>query len=98
MYIPRELLHIILEYDGKIKYKNGIYTNIIHKNDDRYRSMDIFIRKKIDIFQKIEVDKLRNRFLFYVEFDHFPNMGLVYDYNFTYLNRFEIRFYHFSVF
>jgi len=35
-YIPTELLDIILEYDGRIKYKKGKYVNIIHKNDERY--------------------------------------------------------------
>jgi hypothetical protein len=28
-YIPNELIHIILEYDGRIKYKKGQYINII---------------------------------------------------------------------
>ena len=26
-YLPKELINIILEYDGKIKYRNGIYMN-----------------------------------------------------------------------
>jgi hypothetical protein len=30
-YIPEELLHIILSYDGRIKYKNGKYVNIYIK-------------------------------------------------------------------
>ena len=34
-YIPNELLDIILEYDGRIKYKNGQYVTIIHQNDER---------------------------------------------------------------
>jgi len=35
-YIPKELVNIILEYDGRIKYKKGKYINIIHKLDYRY--------------------------------------------------------------
>ena len=35
-YIPEELLHIILAYDGRIQYKNGKYVNIIHKNKKQW--------------------------------------------------------------
>ena len=98
MYLPIDILHIILEYDGRIKYRNGMYINSIVKNDDRYRSIDIFIRKKINICRNIDFDSIRNRFLFYVEFEQMPNMGLVYDYNYTYSNKLDIRFYHYNVF
>lgn len=98
MYLPREILHIILEYDGRIKYRNGVYINIISENDERYRSLDIYIRKKMDIYKNIDFDHLRNRFFFYVEFEQIPNMGLVYDYNYTYSNKLDIRVYHYNIF
>ena len=44
--IPEELLHIILAYHGRIKYKNGKYVNIIHKNDERYNIISPVIIKK----------------------------------------------------
>ena len=34
--IPRDILHQLLEYYGKINYKNGEYINRIIKTDERY--------------------------------------------------------------
>lgn len=34
--IPKDILHMILEYNGTIKYRNGKYINRISRNDDRY--------------------------------------------------------------
>ena len=52
--IPEELLRIILSYDGRIKYRNGTYVNIIHKNDERYNIITPIISKKIKIMQRIK--------------------------------------------
>ena len=34
--LPQDTINVILEFYGKIKYKNGEYINIIHKYDFRY--------------------------------------------------------------
>jgi len=52
-YIPKELLNIILEYDGRIKYKNGKYVNRIHKNDERYNIITPIMSKKIKFIKNI---------------------------------------------
>jgi len=41
--IPKELLHIILEYDGRIKYRKGNYVDIIHKNDERFSTLYLLL-------------------------------------------------------
>ena len=91
LYIPKDVLHIILEYDGRIKYKNGKYVNIIHKNDERYNIITPIISKKIEIMQNIEL--CDSGFYFEFSFDTCRNVGLVYDYNFSYANKFEICYY-----
>ena len=34
--IPQDILNLILEFDGRIKYRKGEYVNCISKNDYRY--------------------------------------------------------------
>jgi hypothetical protein len=83
-YIPKELLNIILEYDGGINYKNGKYVNIIHKNNTRYNIIKSIINKKIEVYC--------SSFYFEFGFDICKSIGLCYDYNFSY-NKFEICYY-----
>jgi len=90
-YIPKDLLHIILEYDGKIKYKNGRYVNIIHKNDERYDIITPIVSKKIEIIKRTELCDLG--FYFEFGFDACRNVGLCYDYNFSFAGKYEICYY-----
>ena len=90
-YIPEDLLHIILDYDGRIKYKNGKYVNIIHKNDERYNIIIPLVSKKMKIIKSTEVHD--SGFYFEFGFDTCVNVGLCYDYNFTHENKFEICYY-----
>lgn len=47
--LPFDVLNLILQYDGRIKYlhKERIYVNIISKNDYRYNIILPKINKKI---------------------------------------------------
>lgn len=99
--IPKELINIILEYDGRIqyrlkydekkKYRIGTYVNIIHKHDVRKNIITPIIAKKIKIFKTI----LLSGYDFYFEFA-FENkgIGLCFDYNYSFDNRFDICYYN----
>ena len=89
--LPEQLIHVILSYDGRIKYKNGKYVNIIHKNDERYNIITPVVSKNIEIMKNIELSE--NGFYFEFGFDKYKGIGLVYDYNFSYSNKFEICYY-----
>jgi len=91
--LPKELLHIILEFDGRIKYRNGKYVNIIHKYDERYDMITPYIRKKIEIVKTIHVDS--TSFYFEFRFDACGNRGLCYDVGLNAPNRFEICYINF---
>ena len=45
-HLPLEIVHRILEYDGRIKYRNGKFMNQICKDDHRYHLL-----RKITLFQ-----------------------------------------------
>ena len=92
-YIPKEVLNIILDYDGRIKYKYGKYVNIIDKNDERYNIITPIISKKMKILKTIELENHGTGFYFEFGFDICNAVGLVYDYNFSYKDKFEICYY-----
>lgn len=93
-YIPKELVNIILDYDGRISYKKGKYFNIIHKNDFRYDIINSILSKKMEIMKKMEIrDGIR--YYFEISFDIDIRIGLCYDYNFSWKDTFEICYYDF---
>ena len=97
--LPYELVNIILEYDGRIKYKyknkNSIdyhkFVNVIHKHDDpiQYNHAQI-IGKKQTIMKDTDTSPGETSFYFEFAFDNQPDLVLCYDYNWSYNNQFEI--------
>jgi hypothetical protein len=97
MSLPRELVNLILDYDGRMKYRRGIYVNIIHKHDIRYKIIQQVMNKKMTIMKTTQI--LDNKTSFYFEFgfgfEKHEGFGLCYDYNFSRNNHFEICYFDF---
>jgi hypothetical protein len=94
--LPDDIVKNILEYDGRIKYRKDRYVNIIHKYDDRYNVIRSLVNKKQNVMKNIKIcDGLRENSGFYFEFcfDSKYGMGLCYDFNFSYLDKFEICYF-----
>jgi len=98
--LPFELVNIILEYDGRIKYKyktkNSIdyheYINVIHKHDKRYSIISPIIDKKVNIVKDAEISSNKLGFEFVVSFDKHPCMLLYYENNKSVPNNFFISY------
>ena len=96
--LPYELVNIILEYDGRIKYKykdkNHIdyhkFVNVIHKNDQRYNVITPIIHKKQQIMKHTTISHNNTSFYFEFAFDKQPKIMLCYDYCWSDDNDFEI--------
>jgi hypothetical protein len=98
--LPYELLNIILEYDGHIKYKYKIknsidyhkFVNIIHKRDERYNLLTPIIDKKIHIMKETEISSNKLGFVFMFSFDKHPCTLLHYENNMSVPNNFFISY------
>ena len=55
-HLPLEIIDIILQYDGRIKYRNGEFVNVIHPNLLKMYSALIvpLLKKKININKSIK--------------------------------------------
>lgn len=91
--LPKDVVDIILSYDGRIKYhrKRKEYANTIHKYDERYKIVEKVLFKKSLILKSIQIQGRYFYFEFGFDFDR--NIGLCYDYGFNSRESLEICYY-----
>lgn len=68
----------------------------MHKNDVRYNIIEKIISKKIKIIQNTHLHDVDFYFELFL-FDICNQVGLCYDYNFSYANTFEICYYDIEI-
>ena len=74
---PLEIVHRILEYDGRIKYRNGKYMNQITQYDDRYqmlRGIPQFYSNKSSEWSSSHI-RLSKNYIYYSKHSHYPYKG-----------------------
>jgi hypothetical protein len=97
--LPRDILHIILKFNGTIIYFNGKYFDInkIKESDYRYNLLKPVILKKTDMEINVVIPHYnRATFYFVFRFDGMPKAGLVYDFD-GFRNIFEICYFDFRI-
>lgn len=92
--IPRDIVHIILEYDGQIRHRTGKYINAIPKSDALQNMLDAILIKKREIIETADTDG--TTFFYEVTFEKEPWMGLYYDGHWSQSDHFEICFYSYK--
>lgn len=95
-YIPNELLDLIFSFDGRIKWREGKFVNIISKKDTRRGPIENIVINKINILKTKIVKNRNNEFYFAIRFNVENLTGLCYDFNWSYLNKFEICYFNFK--
>ena len=85
-HIPNDIVKLLLQFDGRIKYRNGQYVDSIDRNDERYVMLDKVTKKKIEIYQSEIEDHIEDEsinydnFIHNVFFENLPNIALTYLY------------------
>jgi len=68
--LPFDILNLILEYDGRIKYihKDRIYVNVISKNDYRYDIIMPKINTKFGIIKQLNIGGNGSNFYVHIRY------------------------------
>jgi len=88
--LPFDVLNLILEYDGRIKYihKQRIYVNIISKNDYRYDIINSIIKNKVNLITTLSIGNTGLNFYIDIYYKNdIITKGLIFSKKMLYLNK-----------
>jgi hypothetical protein len=91
--MPFELIGIIMEYTGTMRYYKNQFISIIKKDDYRYAMLDRIINRRRMVINETHVNN--KEFYFECYFDTLWGVGLCYDHNWSKHNKFEICYFDF---
>lgn len=101
---PVDIINIILQYDGRIRYRKGKFIDSIHPKDERYNILESIIKKKHQIYRKGGIFSLRDEsFYFEIPFNGIKQASLCYSAGgwssaaFSKKNMIEICYYNFDI-
>ena len=102
MTLPAELLRLILAYDGRIRYRRGVYVNVIHPDDARYDLLRPYLVRKAEILRQVQFEG--RHFYLVIGFQGVPHRGLCYasggwtarDHDHDHAEQVEICYYNFA--
>ena len=80
--LPFDVLNLILEYDGRIKYihKEGIYVNVISKNDYRYNIITPKMNAKFGLIKQLNIGNTGLKFYLDIYYKNDENYkGLIFN-------------------
>ncbi len=92
--MPFELIGIIMDYTGIMRYHKNSFVSIIKKDDYRYAMLDRIINRRRLIINETHVNNDKE-FYFECYFDTLWGVGLCYDHNWSKHDEFEICYFDF---
>ena len=87
---PQEIVNKILEYDGRIKYRNGKYMDQLSILDDKYNKIVKLINKKSMIYENYNYPSYIH---FLLKKENGIHIGIIFDMDDYYTDYFIISFY-----
>ena len=78
-YLPFDVLNLILQYDGRIKYshKDRVYVNVISRDDYRYNIIEKKINNKKNLIKQFNIGNIGLKYYIDIYYKN-SELGLIF--------------------